>query len=127
MNKTVFSIFFLLAISFKANAMSQAQACNLLKQIPIEMNVVASNIVNVTTTRTPEGGPYQIKRFKCHSGKCDIASELKIKRVYEPNHPDANGDGYVAYPDIKVVDQEIEMDQLTRAYDEAAKICSKQI
>ena len=36
---------------------------------------------------------------------------------YEPNHPDANKDGYVAYPDINVMQEMANMIEAQRAYE----------
>jgi len=78
------------------------------------MNAISSNIANVSTTKTPEGGPYRRKEVvfsampqqrnfgEILAGKVDndidrvqvvdIRPDRKgpVMR-YEPNHPDANG------------------------------------
>ena len=41
----------------------------------------------------------------------------RVKYVYDPNHPDANSDGYVAYPDINPVEEMVDMMAATRAYE----------
>jgi flagellar basal-body rod protein FlgC len=48
---------------------------------------------------------------------------------YEPGHPDANSDGYVAYPDINPVQEMADMMDAVRAYqlNAAAVSASKQI
>lgn len=52
---------------------------------------VEKTTANINTTRTPEGGPYRKKN-------CEVKESSKILTKYEPNHPDANEDGYVSYP-----------------------------
>lgn len=53
----------------------------------IEMNVISSNIANLNTTRTSEGGPYQRQEFICSNSKCEIIDEMsnmiKVTRDYE--------------------------------------------
>lgn len=105
----------------------------------LRMNTISSNIANVNTTRTPEGGPYRRKDVIFESmpeaksfGEVLGDSEKKLNRVqvtdvavdrsapvmkYEPNHPDANPDGYVAYPNINLMEEMANMIQATRAYE----------
>jgi flagellar basal-body rod protein FlgC len=45
------------------------------------------------------------------------ASPDQVKYVYDPNHPDANPEGYVAYPDINPVEEMVDMMEATRAYE----------
>ena len=105
------------------------------------MNTISSNIANINTTRTPEGGPYrrkdvifeampEVKNFGeilgVNSPKADmqrvqvtdVVSDRKAPLLkYEPDHPDANADGYVAYPNINLMEEMTNMIQSTRAYE----------
>ena len=105
------------------------------------MNTISSNIANINTTRTPEGGPYrrkdvvfeampEVKNFGeilgVNSPKADmqrvqvtdIISDRKAPLLkYEPDHPDANEEGYVAYPNINLMEEMTNMIQATRAYE----------
>ncbi len=45
------------------------------------------------------------------------AEPTKVRWVYDPNHPDANEDGYVAYPDINPVEEMVDLMTATRAYE----------
>lgn len=107
----------------------------------MRMNTISSNIANINTTRTPEGGPYrrkdvvfesmpEVKNFSeilsVNSPKADIQrvqvtdvlSDRKAPMLkYEPDHPDANADGYVAYPNINLMEEMTNMIQATRAYE----------
>ena len=87
------------------------------------MNTISSNIANINTTRTPEGGAYRRKDVvldavpdaasfgeillsqpdrEIHQVQVtDISTDRRAPLLkYEPDHPDANQDGYVAYPNI---------------------------
>lgn len=102
------------------------------------MNTVASNLANASTTRTPEGGPYKRKdvvfeavpvssfeaalNIKMEEAKgvrvSGVVEDKKEPRlVYEPSHPDANKDGYVAFPNINVIEEMANMMAATRSYE----------
>lgn len=105
----------------------------------LRMNTISSNIANINTTRTPEGGPYRRKDvvFESMPQKDNFAQILndqqrKVERVqvtdihvdrkapllkYEPDHADANEEGYVAYPNINLMSEMANMIQATRAYE----------
>ena len=107
----------------------------------MRMNTISSNIANINTTRTPEGGPYrrkdvvfesmpEVKNFgdilSATSPKSDfqrvqvtdVISDTKAPLLkYEPDHPDANADGYVAYPNINLMEEMTNMIQATRSYE----------
>ncbi len=106
----------------------------------MRMNTIASNIANVNTTRTPEGGPYRRKDVvfeamtdaksfgeiltrpedvaKQRVQVSDVTVDMKAPLLkYEPNHPDANEEGYVAYPNIDLMTEMTNMIQATRAYE----------
>lgn len=106
----------------------------------MRMNAISSNIANVNTTQTPEGGPYRRKEVvfsampqqrnfgEILAGKVDedidrvqvvdIRPDRKGPRMkYEPENVDANEDGYVAYPDINVMQEMVDMLQASRGYE----------
>jgi flagellar motor switch protein FliM len=81
--------------------------------------VVASNMANVQTTRTPQGGPYRRQMVVFQAQRAprfslalaglhpETSSAVRVAAVvsdqrppvmrFEPGHPDANAEGYVAY------------------------------
>lgn len=104
------------------------------------LNITSSNLANAQTTRTPEGGPYRRKdavistepiytKFKelfddmvareANGVKTvDIVEDQGAPRmVYDPTHPDADRSGFVAYPNITVVEEMVNMIMASRAYD----------
>ena|SRR5579872_7119303 len=101
-----------------------------LKAERMRAEVVANNMANAETTRTPDGGPYKRKMVVFASG--NFASRLegagvKISEVvedksdpirrFEPNHPDADKQGYVAYPDINPIEEMTDLMSAERAYE----------
>ena len=105
----------------------------------MRLNTISSNIANINTTRTPEGGPYRRKDVVFEAipeaksfGEILTGTDRDINRVqvsdvlvdrkapmlkYEPDHPDANEDGYVAYPNINLMEEMANMIQASRAYE----------
>jgi flagellar basal-body rod protein FlgC len=107
----------------------------------LAMDVIANNIANVNTTRTPKGGSYkrQLVVFaqkqeptpsaagatdddpaKSRAGveAVGIVNDTGPDRlVYVPHHPDADAAGYVHYPNIDVVKEMVDMMAASRAYE----------
>lgn len=108
------------------------------------INVVSSNLANAQTTHTIDGGPYKKKNvsfqeilFDKNGAKKEIVSEKErlspslrgvgVKEIieskdapmmkYEPEHPDANKDGYVAYPNINPVIEMVDLIEAMRSYE----------
>ena len=106
----------------------------------LRMNLISGNLANVNTTRTREGGPYRRKEaiFSARpleeSFKKILSNRLnrqlsivKVDRVledsnqpvmkYDPQHPDADEKGYVAMPNINVMEEMVNMISATRGYE----------
>ncbi len=108
------------------------------------INTVSANIANAQTTHTKEGGPYKKQNVvfeemlvneqnKTNNKQNPNApqptplSGVNVKAVidakgepvmkYEPNHPDANKDGYVAYPNINPVVEMVDLIEAMRSYE----------
>jgi len=104
----------------------------------IRLNTISSNLANIETTRTPEGGPYRKKmvvfRTKDVSGFAghldqqmrDAVKGVKVaeittdsappRKIYNPSHPDADDKGYVAMPNINLLAEIADMMSASRAY-----------
>lgn len=102
-------------------------------------DVIASNMANAQTTRTPSGGPYRRQmvifqsqrapRFQLAlaglqakpSSAVHVAAVVPDQRPpvmrFEPGHPDANPDGYVAYPQVDPVEEMADLLGAVRAYE----------
>lgn len=103
-----------------------------LKAQRVRMNVIALNIANANTTRTPEGGPFrrQLAVFRGEQirpganpdrlgvrVKRIIADDSPFRSVYNPAHPDADADGYVKFPNISMATEMVDLISAQRAYD----------
>jgi len=101
-----------------------------------KMDVIISNLANINTTRTPEGGPYKRKIIVFSAepvtGSFDkvLGDSLKsvkiegvaedrqcVKKIYEPGHPDADAHGFVTTPDISSIVEMSDMIMAHRAYE----------
>lgn len=104
------------------------------------MNTISSNLANAETTQTEEGGAYrrQDPVFQAQADRenfgevlagmldehaqgvqvTDIHRDEKPARmVYNPKHPDANADGYVAMPNVNPVEEMANMISAQRSYE----------
>ncbi len=106
----------------------------------LRMNLISGNLANVNTTRTREGGPFRrkeaifaarpleesFKKILADRQKKQL-SIVKVDRViedsnppvmkYDPQHPDADEKGYVAMPNINVMEEMVNMISATRGYE----------
>ena len=104
------------------------------------MNLISGNLANANATRTPEGGPYKRKDAVFGATQAEnrfgrtldraVAQDVRQvevvsivedqnppRMVYDPNHPDADAKGYVAMPNVNVVEEMADMINATRAYE----------
>ncbi len=105
----------------------------------VKMDVITSNLANVNTTNTPEGGPYKRKEavMSAQNIGTDFDRQLRdvlqtvevkeivedknsVKLIYDPSHPDADAKGYVAMPNINTVLEMAEMVNVGRSYEACA-------
>lgn len=105
----------------------------------LRLDVVSSNLANAQTTRTPEGGPYRRRdvalatdvargRFGeiLHDELMEptrtvqvqevVADPAPPRMVFDPQHPDADPNGYVAMPNINSVEEMVNMITIMRSY-----------
>ena len=104
------------------------------------IEAINSNIANAQTTRTAEGGPYRRKEVvfgaeparesfseilegeidaqaqTVHATEVVTTNEPPIMK-YDPQHPDANKEGYVAMPNINVMKEMADMISAQRSYE----------
>lgn len=111
----------------------------------IRLDVVAANIANADSTRALDGGgPYRRKIVQFQEVQAEAIGEAGAKAkipqkylkpvsgvrvtgviddqspfrmVYDPDHPDANAEGYVSYPNVNIVTEMTDMIAASRAYE----------
>lgn len=96
----------------------------------LRMDTIANNIANVETTRTPEGGPYrrQMPIFAARGVDANqVGTGVRVlalandpspfKQVYDPQHPDADEEGYLLLPNVELVREMVDMIDASRAYE----------
>jgi len=107
----------------------------------LRLDVIAGNLANANTTRTPDGGAY-VRRmpvfesresgifgpfFQAFSSAMGEQRGVQVSAIvtddrpgktkYEPGHPDAGPDGYVRMPNVDVVTEMVDMVSATRGYE----------
>lgn len=97
------------------------------------MQVVANNVANAETTQTAEGGPY-CKKNVVFTTLLDglngvqlrgiVPSTAPPRMVYNPTHPDANEQGFVAMPNVNTPLELVDLLTASRAY-EANLMCMR--
>jgi len=123
------SLFSLFAVSGSGMAAQRARA-----------EVLVENLANAETTRTPGGGPYRRKDVVFESRpapssfssvfRAELGGELmgvevaevvedsrEPERRYLPGHPDADADGYVAFPRVNPAEDLVDLLNAARQYE----------
>jgi flagellar basal-body rod protein FlgC len=106
------------------------------------LNIIASNLANAESTRSPNGGPY-IRRdvvfqtsppgpqfssvFASAFGDPSepsgvrvtdiIQDERPLRTIYDPDHPDADEHGYLHLPNVNPIEEMVNLMSATRAYE----------
>ncbi|MCA9766039.1 MAG: flagellar basal body rod protein FlgC [Carnobacterium sp.] len=104
----------------------------------LKLDTISTNIANVNTTRTEDGGPYIKKevqfeeKFKqvrsSFTGNLEkksfgvntteiVENNTGMTMEYNPTHPDADEDGYLQLSNVNMADEMIDMITTQRTYD----------
>ncbi|HHT26246.1 MAG TPA: flagellar basal body rod protein FlgC [Firmicutes bacterium] len=107
----------------------------------LRMDVIASNIANANSTRSPNGTAYRrliavLEAAETEDGKArrslrqaDLfrgagvrvgsvaADQSPLQTIYDPTHPDADAAGYVTLPNVNPVTEMVDLIAATRAYE----------
>jgi flagellar basal-body rod protein FlgC len=110
----------------------------------LAMDVIANNIANVNSTRSPNGGAFKRQLIVFAAKVDDVAKQQAQlagvnssgvgnlagvradqiiddpspdRLVYDPGNPDADGQGYVHYPNIQIIKEMVDMMTAQRAYE----------
>ena len=122
------SLFSLLSVGASGMSAQRARA-----------ELLVENLANAETTRTPEGGPYRRKdvvfettttaspfasvfNSELQSGNGVGVSDIVVdtsdpERRYMPGHPDADKDGYVAFPKINTAEDMVDLMGASRSFE----------
>ncbi len=103
------------------------------------LDIISENIANIDTTRTENGGPYRRKMVVFQANEEDsfqkilnskrktqkggvsvtevVEDQREFKPVYDPEHPDADENGYVMMPNVELIKETIDAMAASRSYD----------
>jgi flagellar basal-body rod protein FlgC len=99
--------------------------------------LLVENMANAETTRTPEGGPYRRKDVVFSSDvqespfsatfQNELSTGVRVSDVvtddrapqlrYMPGHPDADANGYVAFPNLNPAEEMVNLMNAQRSYE----------
>jgi flagellar basal-body rod protein FlgC len=91
------------------------------------LNTVASNLANADSTASASGQAYRAKQVVFEAVQTEgggtgvkvrevVEDASPLKQVYDPKHPAADDKGYVAMPNVNVVDEMVNMLSASRSY-----------
>lgn len=96
------------------------------------LNVVASNLANADTVAGPNGQAYKARQVQFQTqlmgadGRDPTAAGVRVstvsedatpgRRVHDPKHPGADGEGYVTYSNVNAVEEMVNMISASRSY-----------
>lgn len=107
----------------------------------MRMDLISQNIANANTTKTEDGTPYRrqalvlgtntsnpfsnylsgVSRDALADGKVRIQGVVEdqsdFRKVYEPDNPEADEEGYVHYPNVDIVTEMVDMISASRSYE----------
>ncbi|MBM7560578.1 flagellar basal body rod protein FlgC [Fusibacter tunisiensis] len=107
----------------------------------LRMDLISENIANANTTRTASGTPYRRKVAVFRAQEASsfeqmlnsakglqtlgqgveiagiVEDQAPFKKEYNPDHPDADAEGYVSLPNVEVVNEMINLISASRAYE----------
>jgi len=115
-------------------AMSASASALNAERTRLEASV--SNLANAESTRGPDGKPYRrrdvvlatdtVGTFDAALGRASGATGVRVaavvedqapfRRRYEPSHPDADAEGFVALPNVDAAEEMVDMLSAARAY-----------
>lgn len=103
------------------------------------IDVISENLANVSSTRTPEGGPYRKKNVVISSAPISFEQSMETflkpqdvqgakvvgieksneppRLIFDPGHPDADASGNVALPNVNAMEEMIDMMTASKSYE----------
>ena len=105
----------------------------------IAMELIASNLANINTTRTVYGGPYRrrvavlserglsfggelaLAQSRLEGGGVEVADIVEdaapFPKVYQPGHPDADREGFLSLPNVNLATEMVALTYTQRLYE----------
>lgn len=104
----------------------------------LRMNLISSNMANVNTTRTETGEPYKRKDVIFEAAptgdfqamldqRLEEGGGVNVSRIiednkpfiqkYDPDHPDADDQGYIQLPNVNIVEEMVNMISASRSFE----------
>ena len=102
------------------------------------MEIISSNLANINTTRTVQGGPYKRKipvfsekplefMEALNAAESKLSGGIEVseivddptpsQKVFNPGHPDADSEGFVSLPNVSLAKEMVDMVYVTKVYE----------
>ena len=102
------------------------------------MEVISSNLANINTTRTVQGGPYKRKipvfsekplefMEALNAAESKLSGGIEVseivddptpfQKVFNPGHPDADSEGFVSLPNVSMAKEMVDMVYVSKIYE----------
>ncbi|MBA5688831.1 flagellar basal body rod protein FlgC [Rugamonas apoptosis] len=108
----------------------------------VRLNTIASNLANADSVAGNEADTYRARKpvfaavmtdsvdaLDAASGKVQVLDVVEssepLRKVYEPGHPMANGDGMVFYPNVNQVAEMTDMMSASRAFETNVEVLGR--
>jgi flagellar basal-body rod protein FlgC len=106
----------------------------------VRLNTIASNLANADSVAGTEAGTYHARKPVFATVMSDnvdnaaggrvqvldvVESSEPLRKVYEPGHPMANGDGMVFYPNVNQVAEMTDMMSASRAFETNVEVLGR--
>jgi flagellar basal-body rod protein FlgC len=103
------------------------------------LNVVASNLANADTVAGPDGQAYKARQVVFQTalmgaGTDQASAGVRVstisedqtpgRKVHDPKHPQADGEGYVTYSNVNTVEEMVNMISASRSYQNNIEVMS---
>lgn len=97
------------------------------------LNTIASNLANADSVAGADGRPYRARQVEFKATAVEgggtgvrvtrvVESQAPLRMRYDPSSPAANEQGYVAMPNVNVVDEMVNMISASRSYQNNAEV-----
>ena len=106
-----------------------------LRAQSMRLNVIVNNVANAGTTKTESGKPYCRQDIVLSTSSDSLEgvtsvelisdTSAEFKTVYQPGHPDADGEGFVLMPNVELPVEMMHLVSASRAYQANAAILKR--
>ncbi len=106
------NVVFAPVLSKQMNQINAASGSAFSKSIPLEGGMEGGPVFKLSAQQNQGFGGAGVEVLQIAED-----TDTPMRMIYDPSHPDANGEGYVEMPNVNVVTEMVDMISATRAYE----------